>query len=956
MSPDRRDCYGVIRDYTEFTEDIRFGTCSEVNINVPKKHYDTEKGCWIDNPYYHKLVKGNLLYLADDTPYFGYKYTKPYVDDDNNGYSILSTQITNRSRTTPSFDVNSGLNNFKVQKEVLLFDVGSRDGYHWQSFSEITNGKFKSFPHYWSSRFYKLACEEFFPIKPYDIIVMRNRGNNDMGNWYNATDETVDIGNDVDYQYLYVHFYTDADATTYVGSINMGYNVGNPIYRTSISNLPDSDSYSSIKEQLKDGGYVRFSLICNRHRPNSNSDWNINYNSWYKKTTRTENGESVTTQSYQCNSPADGYVRIYSGERRCTSINTNTSGSAYSLFMRWFVIDSVQEAKEGLVDIKTIKAYSYEYTLKNRTITLPDETIALYVPKKITDIVNGDNWVIDKVERKDGSNNTITSIDTAPQYMLTGLLNRILEALPHWSIGHISSELQAKYRAFSNIDNTSIYNFLMQDVQQAYQCYFVFDNDSLTISAYSHNDIKDTNNHIYLTWENAIKRMTLTNEKSEKITALRVHTAEDTYGLGLVNPYGSSMIYNFSTYFDQMDFVADDSDDDPWGRNKVDDGNGGTRNRTLKEAVDTMQNFAKSITPNVVIPTCVYCGALLGFENHGYYCNVCGGTISGGINPNYINISSLDDYKNYATKFVETNMEYIKIMTKEQELLTEYRTIVDKINVYLQEDHETNYEYYILSDVPVKPSDLPTDYTEAQYKTYYHSTGFFAELKSASQSYYDVYYQVHNDYYSGDLTVKYKKELYYNILCKVAQKLNLNYAKQVENVNIRNAEIDDDVAEINSSVFPSILTPAEIMALQPFIIEGDWTNQNAIFSETYGADDIIETLNEVHTQATDELRIFYSQENYEFEIDLINWLALTEFEKQLKLLRVGRPICHINTEDNKWISPHLLELHLNYTDKDDFKMTFNTDYNQKTLSYRFADLYNSINQVSLSDNTFTFNE
>lgn len=935
-SPDKRNCYGVVKGCTEFTEDIRFNTCSEANFNVPNKYYDSDCGKWVNNPYYDKLVKGNLLYFADDTPYFSYQYRKPYEDSSPNSYSITSANIQNRYISETYFDVsryNYGLNGFKIQNEVELFDAGEQHGYSWQGFTEIVNGQIKSYPHYWSTKFHVLACAEYFPIQPYDIITMWNR-HKTIGNWYDAySDEDKLVGSDVDFQYLYVHFYTDADATTYVGTINMGYNVGNPIYRTSINNL--SNSYNTIKEKMKNGGYVRFSLRCNRHRESESDPWNTSYASYY-----TKNG------SYQkCDylSPVNNIIKIYSGERRCTNIYVDNSGSSYNLYMRWFVVDSVQEKKEGSVDMKSIKAYSYEYTLSNRTISLPDETMAFYIPDKIRNLVNSGNWVIDKVDRKNSNNVDVTETDTAPQYMKTGLLNYILKELPHWTIGHISSDLLAKYRAFSNVDNSSIYNFLMNDIQKAYQCFFVFDNDKQTISAYSYADIMDSNNRIFLTWDNAIKNMTLTNEKNERITALRVHTSEDTYGIGLVNPYGSSVIYNFTDFIDQMDFVADDSDNDPWDRNIISDGNGGTRYRTLKEAVNTMQNFANN--PTAEIKVCPNCGAIIDSDNTGHYCSYCNHTINAGANYQILSISSYNDYIEYAKKFVQNNMDYIKISSKLEDALADYRVIVDKINTYLMEDHENTYDLYILSDVPIKPSDFPTNYTDAQIKSHYHSSGFFAELKDASKKYYSMYYQVYTKYYSGSLTSLGKREISYKVLCIIAKKLNLDYQKQKEL---------EEMTPIGA--IPSILTSAEILALQPYIIEGDWTNSNAVFSDNYGVDDIIKTLKEVYDQAKTDLDNFYSKEMYEFELDLVNWLALSEFDEQIKKLRVGRPICTIYTENGKWIRPHLLELHLNYMDKDDFKMTFNTNYNQKIYSSRYTDLYDSIQRISISDKQFTFNE
>ena len=159
----------------------------------------------------------------------------------------------------------------------------------------------------------------------------------------------------------------------------------------------------------------------------------------------------------------------------------------------------------------------------------------------------------------------------------------------------------------------------------------------------------------------------------------------------------------------------------------------------------------------------------------------------------------------------------------------------------------------------------------------------------------------------------------------------------------------------NSDLEYSILTPAEILALQPFIIEGDWTNENAVFSETYGADDIVDTLSDVMEQAATDFANIYANDNYDFETDMINWMAIPEMQNQAKRIKVGQTV-NLCTETNKWVSPILLELYINHKDDSDFKMTFTTDYTRKPLQFRFADLYGTITQTSVTDNAFTFNE
>ena len=132
-------------------------------------------------------------------------------------------------------------------------------------------------------------------------------------------------------------------------------------------------------------------------------------------------------------------------------------------------------------------------------------------------------------------------------------------------------------------------------------------------------------------------------------------------------------------------------------------------------------------------------------------------------------------------------------------------------------------------------------------------------------------------------------------------------------------------------------------------------NENAVFSETYGADDIVDTLSDVMEQAATDFANIYANDNYDFETDMINWMAIPEMQNQAKRIKVGQTV-NLCTETNKWVSPILLELYINHKDDSDFKMTFTTDYTRKPLQFRFADLYGTITQTSVTDNAFTFNE
>ena len=110
----------------------------------------------------------------------------------------------------------------------------------------------------------------------------------------------------------------------------------------------------------------------------------------------------------------------------------------------------------------------------------------------------------------------------------------------------------------------------MNVVEKAYQCFFIFDSENMTINIIRGNPTSINSNgaptqdgmigsasNIILTWNNAIKNTNIKTTEDRAVTALKVHTENDEYGMGLINPTGNNVLYNFTAYKSQMRYVAD---------------------------------------------------------------------------------------------------------------------------------------------------------------------------------------------------------------------------------------------------------------------------------------------------------------------------------------------------------------------------------------------------------------
>lgn len=186
----------------------------------------------------------------------------------------------------------------------------------------------------------------------------------------------------------------------------------------------------------------------------------------------------------------------------------------------YFVIVQVGETNEGTSPIKSVTAYSYEYTLNSKGANIINGTYKFYDPVK-------------------------------PQ---NTLLQKLIEIAPSWKIGTVSSSLCSKYRTFE-IPTNSLYSFLMDDVEKAYECIFDFDIENKLINAYTSEDIvKDTD--ISLSFHNLIKNVKIEETSKDIITCLGVGGSGD-FNINEVNPLGTSNIYDFSYYL-TSEWMPDD--------------------------------------------------------------------------------------------------------------------------------------------------------------------------------------------------------------------------------------------------------------------------------------------------------------------------------------------------------------------------------------------------------------
>ena len=811
-TPDRETFLAKVVNPYEFTTDFIFNSASEMQFKVQKKVYDTDSEKWIYNPCYDYLSKHMPIYSFDNTDKYYFRSMGL-----NTNYNLADVTQNNRSENSinyPSSTFNVNIANAKLQNEVKLFDLCNNEGYVWQQYCKLKRSPLCSgFVNAEGMSDYQqyYTLKEFIPVTNGDVLFLR----------CNTSDGTVC------FKYR-VELYTEAHEDCFVDVIthnDVEYTYYNPSIRIIINNsdLPNGQGYiriSIFSPLTKDGVFYVPSV----------NDWTV----------------------------------LYSGERRCKSLTSDNTTKNIFIKEQWWIIDSIDEVNEFNNSYKIVNAYAYERTLSDKTFSISESTLPLYIPEKLRSVVTSNNLPYEYCTSTTGTQVT----KCGSQQMQRGLINQILDYIPDWSIGYITPSLATKYRKISDIDNVNIYSLLMNTVQSLYQCYVLYDTTAKKINIIDQNDVILMSD-IVLSWNNAIKSIEKSNKNPDFVTAMQVHTASDKYGLGLINPTGNNYIYNFSNVKKYLNIVADEEH-----INK--DTN---LPYTMLEIIDEWEKQKRALT---------------------------------------------NQYQDEGKQLVNNTLKKLELEVKLSEIKTNFGSVADRININIINEHGDNATNLI--------SDNPLDSVMIS-----SSDPLYCKLRSFAQAYSNC---------RSDLN---------SIIEKIDDSTNkMNNIALILSFNYNRLNEEYISCKKDSKSYSCVLTPKEALLLQSYIYESNWTNENIEFSDTYSANDIVDTLKEVYIEAQKDLDNIYSKPNYEFTVKTPNIFVDENMSEMAKSLYLGNSFT-IATE-NEWIYPVLLSVHMDYDDINNCTLTFSTNYTLKPKDFRFSQLFGTINQTSIETPSFTFSE
>lgn len=136
----------------------------------------------------------------------------------------------------------------------------------------------------------------------------------------------------------------------------------------------------------------------------------------------------------------------------------------------YFELQGPELISDGVEEKKSCTAYSLEYILSQKYLE------NFYVNRGTVDSIE----VINASSEKDIVPITLYN----PINTKLSLLHLVLEEVYGWKIGHVDKQLQTLSRQFE-IDRESVYDFLMNEVCEKFNCYIVFDTINNTINIYA---------------------------------------------------------------------------------------------------------------------------------------------------------------------------------------------------------------------------------------------------------------------------------------------------------------------------------------------------------------------------------------------------------------------------------------------------------------------------------------
>ena len=572
----------------------------------------------------------------------------------------------------------------------------------------------------------------------------------------------------------------------------------------------------------------------------------------------------------------------------------------------YYSITSCPEDNSGYLPIKKVTAKSIESTLIYRRLTGFEVTsVMLY--------------------------NTSDEDDS--------LLDILLRYVPGWSIDYvdplvlIDTDGNELRRGFE-IDNTTLYSFLISKVESAYNCVFTFDAINKAISVYSISSLNNVPD-IFISLNNIAQDIKVEEYSDELCTALYCFGGEDL-DIQAVNPLGANVIYNFD-YYKTTDWMSSDliTALDNW-ESKID-----TYQPDYANKYTEMLNYQLDIAS---------LNTELGELNAELEALIITYNTRKANKQNTDDVESKIDIKKVDISMKNESIADIQILI--DGLLSDMRKMTDDLNFTTVDTFQSLIASLniIYEDFVEISNDWTTLYSENSLAIEFDSEQLtvatpdinenfsFAFTKLSELTYYTKeslfdYSNITDD--TIDVIKNYMEELYsyldnlyrifYNLIPNTSITIGLTTLKTLISTHIIIMDYEPN------------FTYQQWVNLQDFIFENTYTNENIFEVEDKGTEFNQTQAQSLYNQGNIVLdRI--SKPRYEIDGDFINIINLPEYSSIVENLELGKLVA-IEIGDGVVVNSALLEINYTYDDPSSFNLVFSNKVRLNGSNFIFADMF-----------------
>lgn len=504
----------------------------------------------------------------------------------------------------------------------------------------------------------------------------------------------------------------------------------------------------------------------------------------------------------------------------------------------------------------------------------------------------------------------------------------VKEKCPGWNFGHISVGLQTMQRSFE-VTRQDIYSFLMSDVAKAFECIFVFDTTSKTISAYEETEY-GVNTNISVSYNNLLQNTSMDYSIDEVKTCLTLKGDSDLDIREIAMGY--DRIYSFEAF----------ASTDYWSQGLL------TAYRAwqtlMDSAVDTsLFTYKAGVITAAELQGKSYKDAFSYLLNkyQEYYIELgewYNTKLPYGINtrknPGYGTISFTEDGADAVTFEKQTSTQLVTSLPSTKDRDTLY--ILSTSNIWAMYRWTGSVWVNVNEWRECALAELKSLQASAEKLQAVAMKAGYGESESKDTT-------IQKRYVDTYLPAYYM----YNALTKQIAVVN----DTISNLEGNQAIIEKDKNIITEkTAMTSNFTTAQLTELSTFIREEELSSENYVVTDVMTEEERFEMLYDLLSYGEKELAKV-STPQIQFSANLINLFAIPEFDNYSGNFDIGNYVW-VTIRDDYSIKARILEITLNLLDQSEFNVTFGNVV--RKARNMFTDVTDALNAATAAATSVSF--